>query len=180
MIDDEESNEGFKSDIVKRLRKIAFAKGVEDDDKIVDLFHKSTRRKFPKEVIHEWLDEETLPDPEFLYDISEAFDVDFKWLVPLHEYYDAIDDHDEEPDEDVPALYVNGTSVTLTSNDILIRLGRNRKKVLEINLPHSTALTLAFDLNNAIELYEKATGIDVPTDEELGELLQQLVDASTD
>ena len=68
---------------------------------------------------------------------------------------------------ELPHLYCNGFTVTLTTSDVLLVLKLNDAPVAVLNTSYTVAKTLAGKLGNAIVILEDRTGNTIMTTEEV-------------
>ncbi len=77
----------------------------------------------------------------------------------------------KEAFEKAPVVYANGFVNGLGTADVYVVLQINGQNLLVVNLSHSMAKTLGQSLLSQVERYEKLTGQEVPTLQEMSQLV---------
>ena len=70
---------------------------------------------------------------------------------------------------DIPAVYTNSCNVNLAISDIFITVSHNGQPFQVVNMPYTTAKSLADNLKDALADYEQATGLKIISSKETKE-----------
>lgn len=74
-------------------------------------------------------------------------------------------------DKELPRIYFNGFSITISAGDVLIILKRNDRPIAILNTSHILAKTVATKMGNVVALFEQKTGSTIMTTDDVQESL---------
>ena len=77
----------------------------------------------------------------------------------------------------VPLIYANGFAIANTASDMSIILIANGNPAASVSMSYTSAKSLLFDLQNAINMFEQATGQNIKTINELTPGLEKAMKA---
>jgi hypothetical protein len=82
--------------------------------------------------------------------------------------------------KDIPQIYFNGFTASISASDVLIVLKRNEQSLAVLNTSHVIGKTIVELLGNLVAEFEERTETHIMTSNQMKEKLEELIESGDD